>query len=619
MRAILLAAGILGGAMPSPAQTPNGAPPAFDESILVTATLEAEDPEEVPASVTLIDRDEIEDRQATGVAELLRTVPGVDVARSGSPGKVTSTFIRGANSNHTLVLWNGVRLNDPFFGGFDWAFLPTEGVSRVEVVRGPFSALYGSQAIGGVVQVVTAPAPGARVRLEGGSRDHLRGSASAAIRTGPVLLEAAGHVRRGDGVLDNDFFDGEEGTVRAAWQVSPGASVGLVARANRSEIGLPFDFMGQPSPERRQERDSVQLAVPLTWSSGPWQVEARLDRTAVDLAVRDPDDPSAASDTEAERTGGRVVVTRRLGGEDGGSWAAVGADWQREEVSDATAFGVNLDDRSQSTRSAFGELFLRAGRWTLDLGLRQDDHDTFGGETSFKAGAAVRLTPGLRLRGSYGEGFRAPSVGDLFFPGFGNPELEPERSESYELGADWRPGSGRSSGSGESSGAGGAVAGPWRISLVAFQTDLDDLIVFDFVRSLPLNLGRARTRGLELAAGYEGRAFALRTSATYQDPEDLESGEQLLRRPEEKADAVLTFRPAEAWTVNAVGRYVGERPDFGEALESYTTFDLAASFRATRALEPYARVENVLDEEYREVAGFPAPGRTWVVGLGLGR
>lgn len=614
MRAILITAGILGGAMPSPAQPPNSVPPVFDESILVSATLEEEAPEEVPASVTLIDRDEIEDRQATGVAELLRTVPGVDVARSGSPGKVTSVFVRGANSNHTLVLWNGVRLNDPFFGGFDWAFLPAEGVSRVEVARGPFSALYGSEAIGGVVQVVTAAAPGARVRLEGGSRDFLRGSASAATRTGPVRLEAAGHVRRGEGVLDNDDFDGEEGTVRAVWEVGRSASLGVVARANRSEIGLPFDFLGQPSPERRQERDTVQLAVPFTWSSGPWEIEGHLDRSAVDLAVRDPQTPSAASDTEAERTAGRVVVTRRFGGGDGGSWAAVGADWQREEVSDATSSGVNLDARSQSTRSAFGELFVRSGRWTVDLGLRHDDHDAFGGETSFKAGAAVRLTPALRLRGSYGEGFRAPSIGDLFFPGFGNPDLEPERSESYELGADWRTSAG---GAGDGPGPSPA-GGPWRVSLVAFQTDLDDLIVFDFARSLPLNLGRARSRGVELAVGYEGRAFGLRTSATVQDPEDLETGEQLLRRPEEKADAVLTVRPAERWTVNAVGRYVGERPDFGATLESYTTLDLAASLQATQRLEPYARVENVLDEDYREVAGFPAPGRTWIAGLEVG-
>lgn len=612
MHAILLAAGILGGAIPAlgqAAQAPPSEPstPPIEESIVVTATLEGEEADDIPATVTVIGREEIEARQATSVAELLRTVPGVSVSRSGSPGKATSVFVRGANSNHTLVLWNGVRLNDPFFGGFDWAHLPTEGVSRVEVARGPFSALYGSQALGGVVQVLTATEPGARLTVEGGSRDYLRGSASATGQAGDVRLDVAGHLRRGEGRADNDFFDGEEAVARALWSLRPGASLGVVARANRSEIGLPFDFTGAPSPERRQERESVQLAVPFAWEAGPWQVEAQADVATLDLALRDPNDSFSENDTEAERASGRLVVTRRLGNRTDreGSWAAAGVDWQREEVTDVSAFGVNLDGESHDMRSAFGELFLRTGAWSVDLGLRHDDHDAFGGETSLKLGTAVAIADGLDLRASYGEGFRAPSIGDLYFPGFGNPDLEPETSESWELGAEWRP---------------GAAGGRWKLSAAAFRTDFDGLIVFDLVRSLPLNLGRARARGVEAALAYAGPGVAVRASTTYQDAEDLTSGEALLRRPDWSGELLATWRPSRlaggAWTVNGVARYVGDRLDFGGVeLPSYQVLDLAVAYRWTAHLEPRLRVENVLDEEYEEQAGFPAPGRAFVAGL----
>ncbi len=633
MRAILFAVGILGGVMPAPglhaqsvqsvqsAPPADATPPAYDEAIVVTATLEEEAGDEVPATVTVIDREEIEERQEASVADLLRTVPGVDVARSGSPGKAASVFVRGANSNQTLVLWNGVELNDPYFGGFDWSFLSTEGVERVEVARGPFSALYGSHAIGGVVQVLTGGPPGARVTVEGGSDDYRRAAASGGFERGAFRFDVAGHARRGEGRLDNDFFDGEEATARAHWTVEnawgPAAGtlgVGLVARANHAEIGLPYDFAEAPAPERVQERETGQLAVPVSWvsESGRWDVDAQVGHTRTDLALRDPGNPFDESETDADRTAGRLVVTRRfaLPGTEGSdsSWAAVGGDWEREEVTAVTSFGTPLDGRSQSNRSAFGELFLRSGRWIADVGLRHDDHEAFGGETTFKASGSVAIAPALRLRGGYGEGFRAPSLGDLYYPGFGNPDLQPETSESYELGADWTP---------EAAGE-----GRWRLSLVGFATDFEDLIVFDFVSFLPQNVGRARSRGVEAAVGYSRPAVAARVSATWQDAEDLDTGEPLLRRPEQSASAVVTWRPgiaaARDWTFDAAGRYVGARADFGRDLPSHTVVDLAAAYRWTEHLQPRVRLENALDEEYEEVAGFPAPERTWVIGLALG-
>lgn len=605
MRAILLVTGILGGVTPVLANQPTTTPPTYDETIVVTSSLEEQDEQDTTASVTVIGRAEIEERQATTIEELLRTVPGMMVVRSGSPGKATSVFTRGTESDHTLVLWNGVELNDPYFGGFDWAYLPTEGVERVEVVRGPASTVYGSDAIGGVVQVLTRSTPGTEVRLEGGSDSYLRGSVSSGWQAGPVRLDVAGHVRRGDGRVDNDFFDGEELAVRADWAATEHTAIGLVARANDSEIGVPYDFLGTPTPRRRQEVRSTQIAVPVTWRSGAWRVESQLSSTSTDLKFRDPDDAYTGSDSDARRDGARVVGSYHFR-ED--LWVALGADWDREEVTSSSVFGPGLDEESQETWSSFGQMFWDAGPVSFDLGLRHDDNDAFGAETTLRAASAVDLGERVRLRASYGEGFRAPSLGDLYFPGFGNPDLQPETSESVEVGLDW------------TLGTGGSTAGSWKLSLAGYSTDLENLILFDFVRSLPFNIGKARSRGVELEVDWNGAALpgrpAGRLSLAYQDPEDLTTGEQLLRRPERSASLLLAGRPTDSTSLSLVVAHVGERPDLGGVtLYSYTTVELGGSWRWTERIEPYLRVENLLDEEYEEAAGFPALDRRVIGGL----
>src|SRR5204863_2385383 len=174
MRRILVLAGLLGGARPAFAQSvlpdsSSSATQVFDDAIVVTAAATDESKDATPATVSVIAAPEIAARQATTVSELLRTVPGLALAQSGSAGHVTSLFVRGTDSNQTLVLWNGVPLNEPYFGAFDWSSFATEGVQRVEVVRGPFSALYGSAALGGVVQILSGTPPGLGLRLEGGA------------------------------------------------------------------------------------------------------------------------------------------------------------------------------------------------------------------------------------------------------------------------------------------------------------------------------------------------------------------------------------------------------------------------------------------------------------------
>jgi vitamin B12 transporter len=600
MRRALLAAGILGGAIPVLAQQQ---PPVFEESLVVTATLEEEAAENLSVAVTVIPRAEIEARQATQVLELLATVPGLAVVQSGSAGKLASLFSRGANSNHTLLLWNGRELNDPSFGGFDWAHLATEGVERVEVVRGPFSALYGSDAIGGVVQVLTGREAGGRATFEAGGNGYLRGAFSAAAAAiGALQLDGAGHLRRGDGEVENDFFDSEELLARARLTPREGVEVGLVARGSRSEVGVPFDFSGSPSPRRRQERRSGEIVLPVRFESGAWSWEGQAGHTELDLEFGDPDDPFAASSTDARSTQARGVGTWRS---PGATWIAAGADWKREQATTHSAFGPGLADHSQRTWAGFAQGAFGHGPWRFDLGARHDSNDAYGEETTLKAGALYRRREFLRLRATYGEGFHAPTLADLYFPGFSNPRLRPETSRSYELGlelGDW-------------------ARRPWSLTLAGFATDFENLIQFDFLTFLPANVGRARSRGVEAEAAWRGERLTARLAATLLDTEDRSTGEPLRRRPEESASLVLAWR-ADPVGLHAVARHVGARADVdlgGRPVElsGHTTFELGGRWRAAPRLEPYARIENLLNEDYEEAADFPAPGRTLVGGVAL--
>jgi vitamin B12 transporter len=607
---LILTVGVLGGGLPALSQgpvipvtpanpSPASAIPVFTDDVVVSASADAEEREDVPASVTVIDGREIEARQTRDLSELLATVPGLSVVQAGSPGQQTSLFTRGTESDQTLLLWNGIELNDPYFGAVNWQFVPLDGVERVEVVRGPFSALYGSNAVGGVVQVLTGSRQGGTLSLEGGDNSYRRGGIAAGADLGGVRLDLTGHVRRGEGELANDSFDSDEGVARVLFPVGTGSSLGLLVRANDSETGIPLSG-NQATPRRRISWQEREVAVPFRSQRGPWEVDAQISRTDFDSAYRDPDDAFGflASDTESKSLRGRAV----------GSWhrgdaldLSLGAESQRLDVTSGSTFGTDLDGAHQRTWAAFGQASWAAGPLHLELGVRRDDNDVYGGKTSLRTGAVVKLGEGTRLRASYGEAFRAPSLGELFFPGSGNPDLKPEDGESYEVGVEHE-------------------RGGWRFGVTGFENDLRNLIDFDFTTFREVNVGRTRSRGVEAEAGLRRGIVFASLSGTWLETEDRDTGLPLLRRPKKSASLTLTARPGR-FTLSTVARYVGERPDvdpvsFARAVNpSYTRVDVAARFRALGWLSPYARVENVGGEEYAAALGFPSPGRTVIGGL----
>ena len=622
MRQILLVAGILGGGVPvlaQPAPAPAAAPPAYQESIVVTASVEEAQRSDLPASVSVIPAEEIAAVQATQVVDLLELVPGLHVVQAGAPGQLTTVFTRGSESDQTLVLWNGVPLNDPYLGGFfDWAFLPVEGAERIEVVRGPFSSLYGSDALGGVVQVISGHRDGGTLRLEGGEEGYVRGGLSAGrtldLAGGPLRLDLDGHLRReGDGgEVPNSDYDGQEAALRAEWEPRSGLTLGLLGRANDSERGVPFYDRQTPSPDQRYLWESQEVALPASLLAGPWQLEGRLARTATD-AVNLNGAFARRAETSASVVRARGAATYEI--DPGGGSAgrlAVGADWDRQEAASADDFGRSLDGQTRRNWAAFTQLSWQWPRVSLDVGARRDDNELYGAEVSPRAGVVVALGSldgGSRLRASYGEGFRAPSLFDVFHPLFGNPEVGPETSESWEVGLERRT---------------ATSWGGWGASLAAFENRQDNRIDFDPVTFRSVNAGRARSRGLEGEAEVRGRIWSARLAATRLEAEDRDTGLPLLRRPETTASLLARLAPAPAWSLYATARYVGERPDIDDVFPfgrvtapDYLTADLGGRWQALSWLAPYARVENLADEDFEDPFGYPHPGRTWVGGLAV--
>jgi len=583
----------------SPAATAKG----FGSEIVVTAALEAQTESESTATTDVIDSSEIQARQAATVVDLLRTVPGLDVVQSGGPGQQASLFTRGTRSNHTLVLWNGIELNDPYFGGFNWGFLPTDGIERIEVVRGPFSALYGSEALGGVVQIVTAKQEGLEAQIEGGNQGYRRVAAIAGADLGSLHFEATGHVRRGDGGFANSAYASDELMARSTWAVREDLRLGLVVRANRSDTGIPFAG-GAPDLNRHITWSESELALPFNAKlPTDWNLSGNVSKVSYSTRYRDPDDPFGytASRTDSNAWRARAVASRDL--ESG--WLAVGAEWRQVRVDDGSVFGPTLTDAGQSTWATFAEWVRTIGAARADLGVRRDQNSVYGGHTSPKFGFAWMLGERARVHVSWAEGFRAPSVGELYFAGSGNPNLKPEISRGWEVGFQRR-------------------GDHWQLHLTGFQSRLTDLIDFDFARFTNVNVGKATSRGVEFTTGWRRGIVRLEVNTTWTDARDDLSGDPLLRRAEWKGNVIVTARPAD-WTLNMTVSAVGSRPDVDPSTfvrtrnPGYTRVDFAVRWNRWQHLAPYARIENVADTHYAQALGFPAPGRRFIGGFRLNR
>lgn len=567
------------------------------EPVVVTATRTETPISDVLASVDLIRGEQLLRQPASDLADALRMIPGVEVARLGGPGQQTSLFVRGTDSNHVLVLVDGLRINPGTIGSASIQNIAPELVERVEIVKGPRSTLYGSDAIGGVINVITrrSAADGGSVQAGFGRYDTQSASLNAGIggeraeaSFGASWLDSNGFPTRSGDTTDRGF---ENRSLTASVRAATGPlELGLRAwhASGRSEYS---DFFVTPV-----DQDFENSAFALSAEFGP--SESWDSRVAVGHAVDELEQNQSPDFLDTRRVTldwqNDIALSER-------QMLTAGLLWQDEEA-DAESFG--LPYAADTTTSQFylqDQATLGAHR--LLAGAAYTDHETFGGHATWNAEYGYSLGD-AQVTIAAGTAYRAPDATDLF--GFGgNPDLNPEESLSYEIG--YRQ----------------SIGDRQSFSVTAFRNEIDELIEFvvlDFntFEGENRNVAKARIDGIEAAWRYEGAQWTAHAGATFQDPRDRATDERLLRRARENLTLGVSRRVREhEFAVDLL--YAGERLDFGFPAPTRLTSYWLANLSAKVALGPrftlLARMENLLDEDYELASGFNTMGRSLFAAL----
>jgi vitamin B12 transporter len=598
---------------------------ADDETLIVTATRMPTAASQVASSVDVVTAADIEARQLRSLPDILNTMPGLNVVRTGGEGGQTSLFTRGTNSNHTKVLLDGIDISDPSTpaGAADLGRVLAADVGRVEVMRGPGSALYGSDAIGGVVNIITKAGEGplsATASLEGGSFDtfnqtaeisgsdsgfHYRATVqhlhAGATPVTPLNLLPVGQAR------NDDYFDGLTASTKLGYDVTDDFDIGLVARysGNLSRItGDAYDAFFNSYPSPTQTRITSQLydvRGTAHWNLGWLDQTLGLAYGSGQSRSADPNNGSSASSADRVKLDWQGNVKL-----DDGQTLVLGAETARDAMHIPLSAGYTTNAGYAELQSDWGSGIFSAAS------LRYDDNSQFGDRLTWRIAPSVMLgDSGVRLKGSVGTGFKAPSLDQLYhdYPAFfffANPNLKPETSTGYDVGADWTVFAGLTAGA------------TW------FHNDIRNLIATDPVTfSTDINIGKARTQGVELFAAWDAtQTLRLRADYTYTDAIDGTTGLELLRRPRNKVslNAGWQFLPQAGLeaTLLYVGPWIDGSRDFSIPrlkTDGYVTMDLAAHYDLDERFTLFARADNLFDESYENPVGFLGPERAFYAGV----
>jgi len=600
----------------------------LSENVVVTANGQPLEVSQTPAPVDLIGREEIDQRQTVLLPDLLATQPGIAITRTGTVGGLTTVFVDGGNSGFTKVLVDGTPINLPG-GDVDFSNLTLDNVDKVEIVHGAESALYGTDAMSGVIQIFThrgtTRTPEAALFAEGGSFSSVRGGAQFSGALAGFDYSASGSYFHtdGQGVNDADLIRSYTGNV--GYSFSDSNQIRLSVRSNSSFAGTPGQTLLLPA-DPSAFYDLQQLSANLSWSfqtSAHWT--HRVSATEARYFSNSGFPPFGNALNQANRAGGWAQSTYSF------QHGAFTAGYQYE-VENATSSGFGFVHGHRNNQGGFLD-----GRWspisrlTVSAGARAEDNTSFGTRVVPRAGAvlAVRYAQGFwgdtRARVSYGQGIEEPTILESFNTdpcSLGNPNLRPQRSRTLNVGVDQYLADDR-----------------FRVSATYFANQFRDLITFvvvpqtgcPFGDTQVLNTDLSRARGVNFSAAMRLlRWLSLNGNYSFDDTRVLRSsssstgvqvpGDHLLRRPVNSGNVWLNANYRD-FTFNVNAYFTGVRTDsdfdgFGLTRNpGYARFDVASSYSIGRGISLYARATNLLDKQYQDAIGFPALGRDVRVGM----
>lgn len=559
------------------------------DTIVVTATRTAIPLSDSPVPVTVITREDIELSLATDLAELLRFKAGIDISRSGGAGQVTSVFLRGTESNHTLVLIDGVRMNPGTLGGAAIQNIAPELIERIEIVKGARSALFGTDAIGGVINIITRRADSEYLEaaLGAGSFDSLSGHVSGGGRSdnsefGVTLnwQSTAGYAPRTDSETQRGY-DNLSANLYAALGIG---NSDLSIRHWRAAGNVEYlDFFLTPVD---QDYENSVTAIALDT-----QFSAAGNSKLIISFMQDNIQQQQVADFVASK---RLSLDWQYSHEFE-QHTMTGGVYVVDEDASSLSFGSGFDENTR-VRAVFLQDQLVSGRHKAFAALRFTDHDTFGNRTTWNLEYGFEINDAWTVNAGLGHAFRAPDATDRF--GFGGTiDLQPELADEVQLGLRYAPGNRHS------------------FVLEFYANDIEDLIEFDFATFTLQNIDRAEIRGIQLGYEYRGDSFSVRTDFVNQTADNKTTNTRLLRRAEQSASISYTQNIGD----HRMGISVlvsGDRLDFGGVLlDSYIVVNLTAQIRLGDTWQLNTRIENLFDEEYQTAANYRMQERSGFVEL----
>jgi|LQYC01.1.fsa_nt_gi Outer membrane cobalamin receptor protein len=613
--------------------------------IVVTATKTEESIEEVASSVTVVSSQDIDNAKDMTVKQALQEVPGLFVTGEGGLGRRTSVFIRGARSEDTLVMMDGMEINDPISPGraFNFSDLLTDNIDRIEVVRGPQSTLYGSDAIGGVVNIITKKGTGKpkfSLFTEGGSDETVREILSGDGKIGRWDYSFSGARVDSNGVSADDNYEDNAFSGRIGYQLFEKGNLDFVFRSVDAKVHLDdlsySTYRTINDPNYTEETNSqLYLARYTQQIADFWDTILKFGYYTINRDDRDkPDNHEPFYSSKGwydssiikgdwqnnwyigdidEITMGLEYKEER--GESDYHYSNYYPDFDFWDVGESRFPKKKVNNKAfyfQNQLKLFDRFFLTGG-------VRVDDHEMFGTETTYKVALAYLIRPtGTKFKGTWGTGFKAPSLYQLYAPSMhsypwtfvgGNPDLDPEESKSFDVGIEQNLFDERLS-----------------LSFVYFHNDYKKYITYiseTFPNPFPLypgddylyvdhydNLNKAEAKGFEAGLGInpcENLTFSANYTRT--DTRDKKNGGQLLRRPKHLSSLSANYIFQKNLQLNLILNYVGERVDVGNKIaKSYTRVDLAGSYTINEHFQLFSRIEDLFNEHYQETYGYDAAG-----------
>ncbi len=575
----------------------------LDEQIITASRINSH-PIQTPAAISVLDRSEIEASHAQSLPELLGQLPGLQWTQNGGQGKVSSLFMRGGNSDHVLILVDGVRLGSVSLGRTELSHLSLAQIERIEVVRGPRSGLYGADAMGGVIQIFTRSGKsGGQLQLGLGSYNTSElnaslqaGNQQTEYALGIGFLESEGY-NNCEGSLsggcftiepDKDAYRKQHFNARIKHKVNQDLSVGAQWLRVQGESEYDSSFQNQG--------DFVQQSVSL---DALWQINEDW-QTQIKLSQSDDETDDSGHDMGHSifNTQSRQLHWQTLWQPSEEHSFNLGYDYQKDEIDSNTDF----TQTSRDNHGIYGQYGYMGEQWQMQAALRFDDNQQFGSHHTQHIGLNYLFSPTLQGFISYGTAFKAPSFNNLYYPNYGNPNLKPEELEGIEIGL-----------------RGQQANGQWALSL--FHNQVDELISGFYDASsqsfLAQNIKRAKITGIEFESQQRFGQWQWDNSLSWQQADDRDSDTRLPLRANWTLSSTLAYQ-WQQWRLSGQVKAQGNRyvdASNSKLLSSYGIVNLKAGYQWTKQLRLSLKLNNALDKAYETTDFYPMPGRNWHLGL----